>query len=650
MKRRRPGMGPRNVASVSLLLAAFLCTPCSAAASAGAARLRRGTRARAGVRASAAEEGEGHVGHHKDLYGVDLHFDIQEMRTSEGLTMQFDGKHNRLRLELGVTPIEGIAWGNFNDRIDTTGWSELFVETSKGAVSNDVRVYSAGYVEGVLTCVRLSEFNANARMLLEKKADQEALTSVRKHLRAQVHYLKSMIGLDGMRIAEEPSDPYWKQVRYVFFQLWGLNDGYNKVARHFQVRELDMEDLILLNVGGELQQLLEAFSPDAVVDRAKSRPASFLQMAARAGAAGRGREAGAEAEDPLDDRHWERRVQTAGKCSALVRLANSNSDLLIGHTTWDDYSKMTRIYKYYTFHLTNADNVATKIGFSSYPGTVSSTDDFYMMDSGLTVMETSLIILDPHAWNSVGAKPTIPTFMHLMATNRMARTASDWARRLMSGATGTYTSQWMVVDYNQFKPQVPLENNTFWVVEMVPGVAHAQDMTTELKEKGFFASYNRPYFPATRLASGHQKAEASHGDLYSFDKNPRAKRFAAEAAEVNAAGGMRVLMSQNLYPHSSSAGHEISARMDLLQLDATPNGGIDVKVTNCCLQKLLSVQAISAPSHQTLPPFRWLQAATGAEVWPGYPHVGLPDVWSFDFVQISPVDQGPIQEGLANAC
>lgn len=62
---------------------------------------------------------------------------------------------------------------------------------------------------------------------------------------------------------------------------------------------------------------------------------------------------------------------------------------------------------------------------SSYPGMISSADDFYVMDSGLVVADTSLQILNPALYDKVQDFPLqahVPTFMHLMAVNRLAKT------------------------------------------------------------------------------------------------------------------------------------------------------------------------------------------------------------------------------------
>ena len=51
------------------------------------------------------------------------------------------------------------------------------------------------------------------------------------------------------------------------------------------------------------------------------------------------------------DTFWENKLAKDGRCSALVKVTEENSDILCGHTTWDDYSKMIRLFKYYEFDL-----------------------------------------------------------------------------------------------------------------------------------------------------------------------------------------------------------------------------------------------------------------------------------------------------------
>jgi hypothetical protein len=73
-------------------------------------------------------------------------------------------------------------------------------------------------------------------------------------------------------------------------------------------------------------------------------------------------------------------------CSALIKLTrdqNDNiNDIYVGHSTWDDYSEMLRTMKVYEFEFFDNKNLrAINITFSSYPGTITSTDDFYMVNN-----------------------------------------------------------------------------------------------------------------------------------------------------------------------------------------------------------------------------------------------------------------------------
>lgn len=118
------------------------------------------------------------------------------------------------------------------------------------------------------------------------------------------------------------------------------------------------------------------------------------------------------------------------------------NDLLVGHTTWDDYSEMLRSYKVYDFEFfNNQDLKSVKMTFSSYPGTISSTDDFYVMNGSLVVTETTLEILNENAYSLVAREDKyIPDYMRIIISNRMSNSASEWVKWLKFVNTGTYNS------------------------------------------------------------------------------------------------------------------------------------------------------------------------------------------------------------------
>jgi len=341
------------------------------------------------------------------------------------------------------------------------------------------------------------------------------------------------------------------------------------------------------------------------------------------------------------DRLWESKLQKSGRCSALIRVTGENKDLLVGHTTWDDYSKMTRIWKYYKWKIHGVWTSVSHLGMSSYPGCVSSTDNFFMLDNGLVIMDTSLEILNTRLYDRVAefpANPHIPTWAHVMMVNRMAQNSVQWQMLFGERNNGQENAQWMIVDYNKFVPGKPLLDGAFFLIEMVPGTIARSELAGHIRSTGYFASYNRPFFPETRAITGHAAAEAHYGALYSYGGNPRATIFAGHAPNVNNLFDMRLIMRRNVYPNEgvlpNEPGHAISARNDLDPNNLIPNGGIDAKITSRCLFAALQCQAVSGPTHDSQPAFTWCNG--DSDTHPGWPHMGLPCNWGFDWVQMTP--------------
>lgn len=537
-------------------------------------------------------------------------------------------------------PSGHAAWAHLADRLNETGWMELHVSTPHEAFfSNDVKMYSAGLLEGLLSAERMSQFYSNFYPLLQPDEDSSrALLNIRNLFNLQVQHVMHQCGLSG-GLGEEPKDPYWKQVRYLFLQMWGLKDAYNVVAQEKGVSTIDMVDMFFINSHAELGEMMQAYSPEATAARAgelaQGKKKVFLQMDLKEESQRKG-----ENSIPVEvDRDEKLRLAKRGHCSALVRLAPSNGELLVGHTTW-----------YYNFHLPLSFQSSHLIALSSYPGCVSSTDDFYMLDSGLTVMDTTLEVLNPRVYDRISEdphRPRLPRFLHVMAVNRVAKTGTQWTSMLSSESLGTGNSQWLVVDYNRFTPGQPLRDGALRLLEQLPGISHQADLTSELSAKGYWGSFNRPFFQDIRQMSGHEQAEARWGSFYSFEAAPRAEMLQRYGAGVGDLSGMRDAMTKNnpkdtVVGQPSGPGHAIMARLDLdAMVNNIPNGGIDAKVTNSCLLKKMKCQAISGPSHQMLPAFRWTSEVDGAqtELFQGWPHLGLPDVWDFDFIEMSPEEK-----------
>jgi len=589
------------------------------------------------------------------LFEVSVNLDIEALQTDAGVTMMFEKMQHSLRLDQGLGVADGLAWGVYKDTITSNGWGELHVSTSDNIemASSSAKMYAAGYVEGILTCTRISQHYANMRALLLKDEDSNhALSAIKQEMEFQLSFLKGKANLVDHIRSEEPDDPYYKHARFLLFQLWGLTDGYNYAATHFKVHTLDLVDMMLLSAGSELPTLMEAFTPVAIndrLDKLNSQVAVLLQKDVRRSGFLR-RNATVRAEPKLGDLSeagWQRRLRREGHCSAFIKLTEGNGDLMVGHTTWDDYSKMLRIFKYYNFPL-GIHTMATSIAMPSYPGALSSNDDFYVMNSGLVVLDTSLPQLTLNPYDDIKNGPLagdIPTWMHVMISNRLSKRGGDWASMYADrNNIGTYNAQFMVIDYNLFTPGKQPPDNMLYLVETAPGIVHKQDVTYMLNanHQGYWASENRPFFNDIREKTGFNGAQKAAGRLYSFHDNPRATIFKNVGPSVATQFDMRGLMNRNVYPNEGAGepnepSHAISARNDL-STTPIPNGGIDAKVVSRCLLKGMMVQAISGPTHDSQKVFRWTDD-TGRSTFPGWPHYGQPDVWNFGWTEFTPTGQ-----------
>lgn len=627
----------------------------------------------------------GEVG--KPLMDVHVEDGVPAPEDASDMTVTlFAGSDNTLHIRSGRSTSAGdgmtaLAWAEYKNTVKETGWGYLKVgATDDTSVGDDLKLYASGFLEGFSSARQIRDFQHNANALMgDDEKSHQANGNIRSLFSRTIKSIQKKSGMDGSGVvlsntSPQADDNWSRHARYMLMQAWGLADAYNLHSGRLSGTPMSMVDLFILNSDGETPELEMAYDSqevllrhsggtDGVVADAGSDDdsgKSFLQKRRKVeahkaqkrferghiGSPGyaelkrKAQERRHRTLRNMDDKAWRKFKARYGRCSALVRLTSDNRDLMLGHTTFSDFGEMNRIYKYYDFPLQGSPS--RRMGFSSYPGVMGSTDDFYVIDTGLAVTETTVSMLSDEAFDKLNDDAvTVPDYMRIMMSNRLATTGEEWVNYMKQSATGTYNSQWMVVDYNLFQPGQQLQPGTLWVLEQAPGASHAEDMSTRLQSTGYWASENRAYFDDVRRLAGETEAEETQGNMYSADHNPRANIFAKTAPEITNLADMRAEMRRNRWPNDVDGGpsntpdHAIAARSDLAKDSPRANGGVDSKVTNACLAKQLSADAVSGPSHDSQTPFRWTDDA-GRPRFPDQPRDGQPDVWNFDWARFTP--------------
>lgn len=507
-------------------------------------------------------------------------------------TVFYDDRTQSFELKFDVIDkYGGVAFGTYNDTIETTGWGVLHLETNP-SYPDPIQAYAAGYLEGALTQPRIYEMYEN---LLEYFFPNETAVpdDIQSWFMSQDAWMRSMIG-------SNPDSTYWQAVNLILSQYDGLVAGYSK---HSNGESLDISAFQLLNGCGDVLDLIPAINETKRTEWHNLTPKEF-----------------------------KRKVSLAGHCSVLIKLTGDYSDLFMGHSAWFTYSSMLRIFKYYNLRFTSSFAASHQIAFSSYPGFLESLDDFYMMDSNLVMLQTTNVIFNQSLYDVVTPNSLL-AWHRVRVANLLANSGETWANAVSQYNSGTYNNQYMIVDTKEFTPGQPLGPNVLWVVEQIPGLVESADVSDHL-ERGYWPSYNVAFFPTIYNLSGYPEMVELYGVDSSYQLAPRAQIFRRDQGNVVDFESYQYIMRYNDYPSDPYARGDpdfaICSRYDF-GADAIPAGCIDTKVTNYNRSLSLLAEAVSGPTTQdgVFPPFSWAN-------FPEDPHFGEPEVYDFGFVSMAP--------------
>ncbi|XP_069441760.1 phospholipase B-like 1 isoform X1 [Ovis canadensis] len=485
---------------------------------------------------------------------------------------------------------KGDAYGFYNNSVKTTGWGILEIKAGYGSqsLSNEIIMFAAGFLEGYLTAPHMDDHFTNLYPQLIKERSmlnkvQDFLTKQDQWTRENIKYYKN--------------DPFWKHAGYVMAQLDGLFVGATKRAILEGTKPITLFQIQFLNAIGDLLDLIPSLSPT------KNSSLKFFKR-------------------------WD-----MGHCSALIKVLPGFENIFFAHSSWYTYAAMLRIYKHWDFNIVDKDTSSSRLSFSSYPGFLESLDDFYLLSSGLVLLQTTNSVYNKTLLQHV-VPQSLLAWQRVRVANMMANNGKQWAEVFSKYNSGTYNNQYMVLDLKKVNLNHSLDEGTLYIVEQIPTYVEYSEQTAILR-RGYWPSYNIPFHEKVYNWSGYPILVKKLGLDYSYDLAPRAKIFRRDQGKVMDMESMKYIMRYNNYkedPYSKGDPcNTICCREDLNSHSPSPGGCYDTKVADIYLASKYKAYAISGPTVQGgLPVFHWSRFNKTL-------HEGLPEAYNFDFITMKPI-------------
>ncbi len=523
------------------------------------------------------------------------------------------------------TPKNSIAEVTYINDIETFGWGKLNVHTYNKS-DEYTQSYCAGYLEGIVTYQEISNFYYNLYNNYHKES--KLIDKIIAFLELVSKELLSKLS----QITKDTSF-YEYQLYLSFQQLVGLYHGYNSMSKD---NKLSIGKLLLIQSDSEIPELLNYF---------KYHKKELIQLGDKNYFK---RAFGLKSNNP--NKAWIKLISHS-RCSAFIKLVTDNqnrvTDLLSGHTTWSSYSELIRIYKHYSFN-----NNTTSLIFSSYPGVLTSTDDFIISKNKLVIMETTIEVIDINLYKQMKLeyKNYVPNFMRVLLASKNAKNNKEWITLFRKNMSGTYSSQWMILDYKIFNKikgktlnKVKQYKNLFQLTEEIPNKIISHDISNVLYNKKYFGSYNRAFLNSSKKTLNQQLIEHLYGNKFSYNDGNRALIFKHFNRKIRTLKQMNDLLRYNGYkgnndwkedPSKKSPSKGISARFDLEKGYLYElSGGVDTKVTNSSLVNQMGSVVVLGPTQGNI---NQLKAFTWRKNKDKVYHKGVPKKLSFPHLMMSP--------------
>ena len=233
---------------------------------------------------------------------------------------------------------------------------------------------------------------------------------------------------------------------------------------------------------------------------------------------------------------------------------------------------------------------ATTMRYSARYGAIGSKDDFYVLNNGRIVMETSILIFNQSLYQEIRYDAN-PYFVRVTVANWMSNNNnSEWISNFRRYDSGTHVAQWILIDTKKPKYSKGFMN----LYDTMMTDSEEFDISNEFKLKGYWGGYNIPYSERILNVCNYDPIE------HSYTTDERAVIIKEKIGNVTTPDDVKHLIRLNensTYPCGS-----IAPRCDLDPRTSLKRefGAIDAKYTQASWIKAgnLTVDGVVAPSFE----------------------------------------------------
>ena len=447
-----------------------------------------------------------------------------------------------------------MAYVRFQNIASSTGWGKIEGFMSSN-VDSDIAARCLGYAEGYLTQTLIDDFFQNIQDYISSLSPANNIDSeVKTWMKTNHDYVDA--------ISQHADNDFRKDAAMIYNQFKGMYDGYAAASGSNPI--FDEDTFYLLESLNDLTDVMNKY------------------------------------DNKNDDTTLKRYDQIIEQChsSGFLKLTPLKTEFYLAHSTKFTYGAMLRLKK--TYHYQTPQQKKVDVFMTSYPGLVSSTDNFLTTSNDLAIADSTLAVLNHTLYDSI-TTDGFPSWVRVMASAVGAADAPSFVSSVHTDTTHTHTAQIVCVDYKKIHDDAALKKglpkDTAVLVELYPGGAEQLDLAEEINKHHFFSMHNTPHSSALYASLGLKAAVAAQADakfFFSNTENTRCKQYADLNHQIFDLATAEAAIRHNNYKgdsstqsplgHARDAGAAVAARYELREhtgdaaMPARALGAIDGKV------------------------------------------------------------------------